>query len=121
MLTCGSGTWNSNTGSLSIAACEKCGQGKYSTATGAASEENCNSCSPGKASGSLGAETSAPGWDKWNFDGAFIAEEVYASLIASVQNYALRMWAIQYLHATTVSMYFWYVTVLDIGAGNKMN
>ena len=47
-----------------------------------------------------------PGWDKWNFDGAFIAEEVYASLIASVQNYALRMWAIQYLHATTVSMYF---------------
>ena len=56
---CGSGTWNSNTGSLSIAACEKCGQGKYSTATGAASEENCNSCSPGKASGSLGAETSA--------------------------------------------------------------
>jgi drug/metabolite transporter (DMT)-like permease len=47
-----------------------------------------------------------PGWDKWHFDEAFALEEVYASLIASVQNYALRMWAIQYLHATTVSMYF---------------
>ena len=47
-----------------------------------------------------------PGWDKWHFDEAFILEEIYASLIASVQNYALRMWAIQYLHATTVSMYF---------------
>jgi drug/metabolite transporter (DMT)-like permease len=47
-----------------------------------------------------------PGWNEWHFDETFILEEVYASLIASVQNYALRMWAIQYLHATTVSMYF---------------
>ncbi len=47
-----------------------------------------------------------PGWDKWHFDSAFALEEVYASLIASVQNYALRMWAIQYLPATTISMYF---------------
>jgi drug/metabolite transporter (DMT)-like permease len=47
-----------------------------------------------------------PGWDKWHFDETFLMEEFYASLIASVQNYALRMWAIQYLHATTVSMYF---------------
>ena len=45
-----------------------------------------------------------PGWSKWHFDKEFIVEEVYASLIASVQNYALRMWVIQYLQATTISM-----------------
>jgi drug/metabolite transporter (DMT)-like permease len=47
-----------------------------------------------------------PGWDRWHFDETFYVEEIYASLIASVQNYALRMWAIQYLPATTISMYF---------------
>lgn len=46
------------------------------------------------------------GWDDWHVHQSFFIEELYASLIASVQNYALRSWAIQYLHATTVSMYF---------------
>lgn len=47
-----------------------------------------------------------PGWGKWHFDKTFLFEEIYASLIASVQNYALRTWAIQFLKASTVSMYF---------------
>lgn len=46
------------------------------------------------------------GWSKWHVDEAFVFEEIYATIFASVLAYALRVWAIRYLNATTVAMYY---------------
>ena len=54
----------------------------------------------------LAAGGSWSGWSKWHIDKAFVVEEIYATLFASVLAYALRVWAIKYLNATTVAMYF---------------
>ena len=54
----------------------------------------------------LGAGGSWPGWDTWKIHETFWLEAAYATIIASIQNYALRTWAMQYMKSTTVSMYF---------------
>lgn len=54
----------------------------------------------------LAAGGSWDGWSKWHIDEAFVFEEIYAILFASVLAYALRVWAIKYLNATTVAMYY---------------
>lgn len=54
----------------------------------------------------LAAGGSWDGWSKWHVDEAFVFEEIYATLFASVLAYALRVWAIKYLNATTVAMYY---------------
>ena len=47
-----------------------------------------------------------PGFSTWHTTETFWAEVAYASFLASVQNYLLRTWAIQYIPTTTCSMYF---------------
>ena len=54
----------------------------------------------------LACEGQWPGWKTWNITHTFWLEALYATIIASIQNYALRTWAMQFLKSTTVSMYF---------------
>jgi|EP00505_MAST-04D_sp_SCG-Rhode-Island_P003253 drug/metabolite transporter (DMT)-like permease len=54
----------------------------------------------------LACEGHWPGWESWKIHETFWLEASYAIMIASVQNYALRTWAMKYIKSTTVSMYF---------------
>eukprot|EP00944_MAST-04C_sp_MAST-4C-sp1_P000258 g258.t1 len=54
----------------------------------------------------LGVGGEWPGWSTWHIHETFWLETAYATIIASIQNYALRTWAMQYMKSTTVSMYF---------------
>jgi len=46
------------------------------------------------------------GWSKWHVDEAFVFEEIYAILFGTILAYLLRVWAIKYLNATTIAMYY---------------
>jgi len=54
----------------------------------------------------LAAGGSWYGWSKWHVDTTFVFEEIYAIFFATVLAYLLRFWAIKYLNATTVAMYY---------------